>query len=68
VRNTIRHPEKTYAYPRYFFSSKSLAIQRIFCQACESLAIAWRQDGPWNISIARREPVAIMDRHAGPKR
>ena len=68
VTNRIRHTKKTYAYPRYFFSNKSLDIQRIFCEACDRLGIAWRQDGPWNISIARREAVATMDRHVGPKR
>jgi len=68
VTNKIRHPNKTYEYPRYLFSNRSLDIQRIFCDACDRLGIAWRQDGPWNISIARREAVAIMDRHVGPKR
>lgn len=66
--NRIRHPKKIYAYPRYFFSNRSLDIQRIFCDSCDLLGIAWRQDGPWNISVARREAVAIMDRHVGPKR
>jgi hypothetical protein len=64
----IRHPKKTYAYPRYFFSNRSLEIQGIFCEACERLGVAWRQDGPWNISVARRDAVAILDRHIGPKR
>ncbi len=68
VVNKIRHPKKTYEYPRYFFSNRSLDIQGIFRDACDRLDIAWRQDGPWNISIARRDAVAIMDRHVGPKR
>ena len=68
VENVIRHPRRTYSYPRYFFSNHSLDIQRIFCQACDRLGIAWRQDGPWNISIARREAVGGMDNHVGPKR
>jgi hypothetical protein len=68
VTNTIRHPKKTYSYPRYFFSNRSRDIQQIFCDACDRLDIAWRQDGPWNISVARKEAVAIMDRHVGPKR
>ena len=68
VTNTIRHPKRTYSYPRYFFSNRSLDIQRIFCDACDLLGVAWRQDGPWNISVARREAVAVMDRHVGPKR
>jgi hypothetical protein len=68
VANTIRHPKKTYTYPRYFFSNRSFDIQRIFCGACNRLEISWRQDGPWNISVARRGSVAIMDRHVGRKR
>jgi hypothetical protein len=68
VMNKIRHPKKTYEYPRYLFSNRSLGIQEIFCDACDRLGIAWRQDGPWNISVARREAVATMDRHVGPKR
>jgi hypothetical protein len=68
VTNIIHHPKKTYSYRRYFFSNRSNDIQRIFCDACDRLEIAWRQDGPWNISVARREAVAIMDRHVGPKR
>ena len=68
VVNRIRHPKKTYEYPRYFFTNRSLDIQRIFCETCDRLDIAWRQDGPWNVSVARREAVAIMDRHVGPKR
>lgn len=51
-----------------FFSNRSLDIQRIFCDACDRLDIAWRQDGPWNISVARRGAVALLDRHVGPKR
>jgi hypothetical protein len=67
VTNRIRHPKKTYEYPRYFFSNRSHDIQQIFCEACDRRGIAWRQDGPWNISVARRDAVAIMDRHVGPK-
>lgn len=68
VTNRVRHPRKTYTYPRYFFSNRSLDIQRIFCDACDRLGIDWRQDGPWNISVARRKAVAVLDQHVGPKR
>jgi hypothetical protein len=68
VVNRIRHPKRTYEYPRYFFSNRSLDIQGIFCDACDQLGVAWRQDGPWNISVARRESVATLDRLVGPKR
>jgi hypothetical protein len=46
VVNRIRHPKKTYAYPRYFFSNRSADIQGIFTGACDRLGVAWRQDGP----------------------
>jgi len=68
VVNRIRHPKKTYAYPRYFFSNRSDDIRRIFCDACDRLGIEWRQDGPWNVSVARHAAVAELDRHVGPKR
>lgn len=68
VTNKVRHPKRTYAYPRYFFSNRSHDIQHIFCQACDQLEIAWRPDGQWNISVARGEAVAAMDRHVGAKR
>jgi hypothetical protein len=42
--------------------------ERIVERHPDRLDIAWRQDGPWNVSVARREAVAIMDRHVGPKR
>lgn len=67
-KHRIRHPKKTYVYPRYLFTNRSLEIQGVFCDSCDRLGIDWRQDGPWNISVARREAVAIMDRHVGPKR
>jgi hypothetical protein len=68
VMNRIRHPKKTYVYPRYLFTNRSLDIQRIFCDGCDRLGVEWRQDGPWNVSVARRESVAALDRHVGPKR
>lgn len=37
VVNRIRHPKKTYAYPRYFFSNRSADIQGIFTDACDRL-------------------------------
>ncbi len=65
--NTIRHPNKTYVYPRYLFANRSADIRRIFCDTCDQLCIAWRAMGPEQISIARASPVAFMDRFIGPK-
>lgn len=58
---------RPYAYPRYQFSNRSDDIRRIFCDACDALGIAWRPWGRWNISVARRDAVALMDEHVGPK-
>ena len=66
--NTIRHPGKTYVYPRYLFSNRSDDIKRIFCEACESLGIGWRTMNASTISIAHRESIALMDEFVGPKR
>lgn len=66
--NTIRHPKKTYRYPRYEFTNKSEDIKRIFCVACDLLGVEWRVMNAKTISIARRESVAKMDAFIGPKR
>jgi hypothetical protein len=65
--NTIRHPKRTYVYPRYLFSNRSNDIRRIFCDACDLLGIEWRVMNRWNISIARHESIAMMDEFVGPK-
>jgi hypothetical protein len=66
--NTIRHPKKTYSYPRYFFTNRSDDIRRIFCDACDQLGIEWRQNNRFDVNVARRDSVALMDSFIGPKR
>lgn len=66
--NTIKHPKKTYRYPRYHFTNHSLDIQRLFCEYCDKVGVEWRQMNRWSISVARRESVSLMDRAIGPKR
>jgi hypothetical protein len=65
--NTIKHPQKTYTYPRYLFSNRSADIRRIFCDACDRETIEWRIMTETDISIARCESVALMDEFVGPK-
>jgi hypothetical protein len=65
--NTIKHPKKTYVYPRYLFSNRSDDIRRIFCDACDRLEIEWRVMNATDISVARHESVAMMDEFIGPK-
>lgn len=57
-----------YAYSRYFFTNYSTDIQRIFCDHCELLGIRWTQSSFKNISISRRDSVALLDAFVGPKR
>jgi hypothetical protein len=66
--NTIKHPKKTYRYPRYEFSNRSENIRELFCTYCDRVGVQWRQMNRWTISVARRKSVALMDRHIGPKR
>lgn len=65
--NTIRHPKRTYVYPRYLFSNRSADIKRIFCDACDQLNIEWRVMTESDISIARRDSIRRMDEFVGPK-
>nr|WP_067077639.1 hypothetical protein [Streptomyces hygroscopicus] len=58
---------RRYEYPRYFFTNKSDDIRRLFTDTLDQLGVAWRQTNAWNISVARRASVALMDAHVGPK-
>jgi hypothetical protein len=54
-------------YLRYMFSNASTDILSIFCDACDQLGIDWTKPKERNISIARRESIALMDTFIGPK-
>ena len=62
---------KRYEYPRYFFSNKSDDIRRLFTNTLDQVGVEWttlaRGSDPFNISIARKSSVALMDTHVGPK-
>ncbi len=66
--NTIKHPKKTYRYPRYEFSNRSDDIRGLFCEYCNKVGVEWRRMNRWSISVARRDSVALMDGFIGPKR
>ena len=66
--NPVRHPKKTYRYTRYTFCNHSDEIRGLFCEACDLVGVEWRRMNRWNISVARRDSVALMDRYIGPKR
>ena len=59
---------ETYQYVRYFFTNYSADIQKIFCDHCELLGIHWTQSSFKNISVSRRDSVAILEEFVGPKR
>lgn len=62
---------KRYEYPRYFFSNKSDDIRKLFSDTLTAVGVQWttlaRGSDPFNISVARRASVALMDAHVGPK-
>ncbi len=64
-RVTVRGKE--YVYPRYMFSNRSPDIMELCQWALDLLGIAWRMNRRNSLSVARREAVAVLDRHVGPK-
>ncbi|MEU8784928.1 transcriptional regulator [Streptomyces sp. NPDC048637] len=62
---------KRYEYPRYFFTNKSDDIRRLFSDTLTKVGVEWtvlaRGSDPFNISVARKGSVALMDQHIGPK-
>lgn len=65
--HTVAGKPKRYEYPRYFLSNESADIKRLFTDALDRVGVEWRVANRKNISIARRDSVALMDRHVGPK-
>jgi hypothetical protein len=65
--NTIRHPKRTYAYPRYNFDNESTDIINIFTGALDLVGVNWRMCRPNMVAVSRRDDVAKMDGHIGPK-
>ncbi|MEV5436309.1 helix-turn-helix domain-containing protein [Streptomyces sp. NPDC052682] len=62
---------KRYEYPRYFFSNKSADIRQLFTDTLDKVGVEWavyaRNGDAFNISVARKASVALMDLHVGPK-
>jgi hypothetical protein len=57
------------AYPGIIeaFTNASADIRAVFCRACDSLGIEWRQMNARSISAARRASVEMLDSFVGPK-
>ena len=58
---------RRYDYPRWQFTNRSDDIRALCCWALDLVEVAWRQSGPWTISVSRREAVAVLDDLIGPK-
>ncbi|SDT78418.1 hypothetical protein SAMN05216371_5721 [Streptomyces sp. TLI_053] len=69
---TVGGVPKRYEYPRYFFTNTSTDIVRLFTDTLDAVGVQWkatapRPTGQINVSVARKESVALMDAHIGPK-
>ncbi|WP_086771300.1 helix-turn-helix domain-containing protein [Streptomyces bobili] len=71
TEKTIGGERKRYEYPRYFFTNVSDDIRNLFTDTLEKLGIEWthctRNGNPYNISVAKKAHVALLDTHVGPK-
>ncbi|MEV4415381.1 transcriptional regulator [Catellatospora sp. NPDC049609] len=67
VVNRVRKAGRPYEYPRYLFANESADILALCGWALDLLGVAWRLNRPNSLSVARREAVAVLDRHVGPK-
>lgn len=55
------------AYPRYFFSNRSPHVRAMFAATCALVGVDCRPAGQRNISVARRDSVALLDWLIAPK-
>lgn len=67
VTNRVTMRGRGYVYPRYLFSNESADIMGLCQWALDLLGVGWRMNRPNSLSVARREAVAVLDRHVGPK-
>jgi hypothetical protein len=67
TERTVAGERKRYEYPRYFFTNVSPDIRDLYCGALDLVGVQWRRSNSRNISVARKNSVALMDRHVGPK-
>ncbi|MBX9393300.1 helix-turn-helix domain containing protein [Streptomyces sp. TRM72054] len=67
----VRGERKRYEYPRYFFTNVSADIRQLYTDTLDKLGVEWthctRNGNPYNISVARKASVALLDAHVGPK-
>ncbi|MET7622083.1 helix-turn-helix domain-containing protein [Streptomyces sp. NPDC005408] len=62
---------RRYEYPRYWFTNVSDDIRQLYTNTLNQVGVEWKQctraGKPYNISVAKRASVALMDAHVGPK-
>ncbi|GAA2833691.1 hypothetical protein GCM10010441_67880 [Kitasatospora paracochleata] len=68
---TVRGEVRRHEYPRYFFTNTSGDIVRLFTTTLDAVGVEWKEtrraSGAVNVSVARRDSVALLDHHVGPK-
>ncbi|WP_374209045.1 helix-turn-helix domain-containing protein [Kitasatospora sp. A2-31] len=69
---TVGGVRKRYEYPRCFFTNTSTDIIRLFTDTLDAVGVQWkaskpRATGQVDISVARKDSVALMDAHIGAK-
>ncbi|MFG1950833.1 helix-turn-helix domain-containing protein [Micromonospora sp. NPDC048830] len=67
VSNRVTVRGKAYVYPRYLFTNESADILGLCQWALSLLGVAWKMNRRNSLSVARRDAVAALDRHVGPK-
>ncbi|MEH0469550.1 helix-turn-helix domain-containing protein [Streptomyces sp. B21-097] len=71
TEKTIAGERKRYEYPRYFFTNLSDDIRGLYTATLDKLGVEWtyctRNGIPFNVSVARKASVALLDAHVGPK-
>lgn len=65
--NRIAKAGKTYTYPRYMFVNESADIMGLCQQSLDRLGITWKMCRRNMLSVARKDAVAALDEHVGPK-
>ncbi|MGW1011114.1 helix-turn-helix domain-containing protein [Streptomyces termitum] len=67
----VNGERRRYEYPRYWFTNVSDDIRRLYTDTLDKLGVSWthctRAGKPYNISVARKASVALLDAHVGPK-
>lgn len=58
---------RRYEYPRYEFTNRSDDIRALCGDALDLLGIPWRVTGAYRLAVSRRDAVAALDEHVGPK-